>query len=133
MSSPPQAPPTIYHLGEKPLWEAAVAEQHDYFTESLAREGFTHATDSAARILPIGNAFYTGTPGDFVVLVIETAKLEAEVKMEKADAPLPGSDDPEPPTCPHIFGKVPQAAVTAVHAVVREAPGAGRFLSVDGL
>lgn len=34
-----EVPPTIYHLASKAEWEAAVAAQRDYFTESLEKVG----------------------------------------------------------------------------------------------
>lgn len=35
-----EVPPTIYHLASKAEWEAAVAAQRDYFTESLEKVGW---------------------------------------------------------------------------------------------
>jgi len=128
--STPEAPSTIYHLARKQEWEKAVAEERDYFTDSLEKEGFTHATAETKLILTIANAFYQSAPGDFVLLVIDTPKLSSKVVMEKSDSPLPGSDDPEPPTCPHVFGKIERDAVRAVKQVTREA-GTGKFLSID--
>jgi len=125
-----EAPSTIYHLAQKQDWEKAVAEKRDYFTDSLEKEGFTHATAETKLILTIANAFYQSAPGDFVLLVIDTPKLSSKVVMEKGDAPLPGSDDPEPPTCPHILGKIEQKAVRAVRQVTRE-EGTGKFLSIE--
>ena len=87
----PEAPSTIYHLAQKQEWEKAVAEERDYFTDSLEKEGFTHATAETKLILTIANAFYQSAPGDFVLLVIDTPKLSSKVVMEKGDAPLPGS------------------------------------------
>lgn len=125
-----EAPSTIYHLAQKQDWEKAVAEERDYFTDSLEKEGFTHATAETKLILTIANAFYQSAPGEFVLLVIETPKLSSKVVMEKGDAPLPGSDDPEPPTCPHIFGKIERDAVRGVKTVTRE-EGTGKFLSIE--
>ena len=126
-------PSTIYHLARKEDWDQAVAEgNRDYFTESLATEGFTHATGTTTFLLPIANTFYTSAPGDFVLLVIDSSKLHSEIKMERADAPLPGHDALGPPTCPHIFGKIEAAAVVKVLSVKRDA-GTGAFLSVEGL
>lgn len=82
-------------------------------------------------LLTIANAFYKTAPGDFVLLTIETAKLKSEVKLEQADAPLPGSESKEPPRCPHIFGPIEQDAVVKVSAVARAEDGT--FVSMEGL
>lgn len=82
-------------------------------------------------LLPISNAFYKGAPGDFVLLTIETARLKSEVKLETADAPLPGSGSNEPPRCPHIFGPIELDAVTKVSSVERAADGT--FVSMEGI
>lgn len=95
------------------------------------QEGFTHASGDTKMLLPIANAFYTKTPGDFVLLTIETARLKSKVKLERADAPLPGSGSDEPPRCPHIFGPLELDSVTKVSAVHRAADGT--FLGMDGI
>lgn len=37
MAADDEVPPTIYHLGTKEAWEAAVAAGRDYFTDSLEK------------------------------------------------------------------------------------------------
>lgn len=126
-----EVPSTIYHLATKADWESAVAENRDYFTESLEKEGFTHATGNIKLLLVIANAFYKAAPGAFVLLTIETGRLKSEVKLEQADAPLPGSESKEPPRCPHIFGPIELAAVVKVSRVERSEDGT--FVRMEGI
>lgn len=151
-----EVPSTIYHLAAKADWEAAVAENRDYFTDSLEKvrllcvvvtwldsgaagsfytcinqEGFTHATGNTKLLVIIANAFYKTVPGEFVLLTIETGRLKSEVKLEQADAPLPGSESQEPPRCPHIFGPIELAAVVKVSKVERTEDGT--FVSMEGI
>ena len=102
LMSSSEVPETIYHLARKVDWDAAVSEERDYFTESLQKEGITHASAGLDILLDIANSFYKGkryrlsmsnalspclfathteAPGDFVLLHVRTAALNCDVKM----------------------------------------------------
>ena len=106
--------------------------QHNTTQTQHQQEGFTHATGNTKLLLTIANAFYKTAPGEFVLLTIETARLKSEVKLEQADAPLPGSESKDPPRCPHIFGPIELDAVVKVSAI-RRSEEDGTFLSMEGV
>lgn len=43
-------------------------------------DGFTHLSDDPQLLLTVANMFYTDSPGDWIVLVLDPAKLTAEVR-----------------------------------------------------
>ena len=114
----------IYHIASAADWEQA-SRDGEYMTStrglSLAEQGFIHAS-TAPQVAPVANAFY-GDDQDLVVLVIDTGRLEPELRYE----PVPGWDDP----FPHIYGPL---NVDAVAATIPAGQGClGRFaFSADG-
>ncbi|EFJ53156.1 hypothetical protein VOLCADRAFT_86151 [Volvox carteri f. nagariensis] len=55
-------------------------------TALLVQDGFIHLTADPAFLLGIGNHFYRDVPGDFLLLVLDPAKLTAKVVFEPAAA-----------------------------------------------
>jgi uncharacterized protein (DUF952 family) len=45
------------------------------------QDGFIHLTADPSLLLEVANRFYTNSSGDWEVLVIDPAKLSAEVKI----------------------------------------------------
>lgn len=124
----------ILHLAPRADWEATPADQ-PYRTDSLAHEGFIHATQGDDLLLRIANAFYKDRPGEFVVLEIDEACLTSEVRWEVpappwGGAPLPPEasvSDTAPdgaPRFPHIYGPINRDAIIGARLAVRDADGA---------
>ena len=98
----------IYHIAARADWERALRDGA-YVTSTrgvtLAEQGYIHASE-AGQVAGVANAFYTGTGEDLVLLVIDPARVEAEIRYED----VPGADAP----FPHIYGPLSPGAVTAV-------------------
>ena len=91
----------IFHIANQAAWKTA-RRQGCYQLESLAREGFIHAS-TREQVLRTANRFYHGQTG-LVLLVIETGRLQAEVCYEDLNE--------EGMLFPHIYGAVNLDAVT---------------------
>jgi uncharacterized protein (DUF952 family) len=90
----------IYHIAPRTDWEHALrAGVHQPL--SLATEGFIHCS-TAAQVAWVAGAFYRDVP-DLVLLHIEVAKVEPELRVEG-----------EEPGFPHIYGPLDVAAVIHV-------------------
>ncbi|HET9620293.1 MAG TPA: DUF952 domain-containing protein [Kofleriaceae bacterium] len=98
---------TLLHITTQAEWDAARAAG-SYRPASLAREGFIHAS-TAAQVVATANAFFRGR-GDLVLLCIDPAKVDAEIRYEHP----PAGDPRAAETFPHIFGPLPPGAVVAV-------------------
>ncbi len=106
----------LLHITERAAWlDAAREGEYRMSTRgrTLAEEGLIHC--SLRHQLRGVAEFVYGDADDLVVLVIDEARLEAEVRYE---APEPGAD-----SYPHIYGAVPAHAVTAVIDVSRNSSG----------
>eukprot|EP00611_Tribonema_gayanum_P006587 TRINITY_DN1586_c0_g1_i1.p1 TRINITY_DN1586_c0_g1~~TRINITY_DN1586_c0_g1_i1.p1 ORF type:complete len:147 (-),score=28.93 TRINITY_DN1586_c0_g1_i1:51-491(-) len=119
----------IYHLVQKPLWEATRGSE--YLPPTYAHDGFIHATAEADQLLSVANHFYKDVQDAFICLQIDTAKLTSEVKYEPA-APV-GDKVAHASTrlFPHIFGPINADAVSAELPVVRAEDGT--FLEIQGV
>jgi uncharacterized protein (DUF952 family) len=67
-------------------------------------------------MLMVANRFYRDTPGDFVLLVIDPARLTSPLKWER-----PGDDLAS--LFPHIYGPIDRAAVVEIRTARRAADG----------
>jgi uncharacterized protein (DUF952 family) len=104
----------IYHIAVRTDWERALADgvyARSTVDKTLAEEGFIHASQ-ASQVARTANTYYRDVPGDLVLLVIDPARVGAEVRYED----VPGAELP----FPHIYGPL---NVDAVLAVVPLAPG----------
>lgn len=115
---------TILHLIRAEDYHA-LAEGEPWRPESLAAEGFIHCTTEPEVLLQVANSLYRQTPGDYLVLVIDPAKVTAPVKY-KAPAQPAGSLAQH--LFPHIYGPLNRDAIVAVRPARRTADGA--FLAV---
>ena len=109
----------IYHLAPAARWHAWPSEQ-PYFPAEYAADGFIHCTAGDALMIAVANRFYRATAGDYLLLVIDPARLAAPLKWE------PSGDDLAA-LFPHIYGPIDRAVVQEVRAVLRAADG--EFLS----
>jgi uncharacterized protein (DUF952 family) len=109
----------ILHITSKKGW-ADARTLGSYLAPSLSNEGFIHCS-TESQVLPVANAFYRGQ-SDLVLLVIDAAKLEAELKWEAPAGPAVAgiaADD----VFPHIFGPINLEAVAAVVDLVAAPDG----------
>ena len=102
-----------YHLVPVPVWEAR-GDAADYLPEAYAQDGFIHTTNGLEPLLEVANLFYTGDVRPYMVLVLDTTKLRAELRYDD-----PGS------VFPHIYGPLNTDAVIGTLAADRD--DAGRF------
>ena len=93
----------LLHIAHRLDWEAAQAAG-DYRADSLTAEGFIHCS-TTEQVLGPANEFYRGR-GDLVLLVIDPARLAAELVYE--DSYDSGT------AFPHIYGPLNLDAVTSV-------------------
>jgi uncharacterized protein (DUF952 family) len=89
---------------------------------------FIHCTAEAEVLLTVANAAFGAQPGDFVVLVIDPARLSADLRWEPPEPPAPAGSPLAGHLFPHLYGDLNREAVVQVRPAVR-APD-GTFLSV---
>lgn len=99
---------SIYHITERRSWEAAQATG-EYVTESLATQGFIHAS-TRQQVIETANLFYTGQDG-LLVLCIDPSKLNVPLEREAASGEVHRTDGG---LFPHIYGPLNLDAVTLV-------------------
>jgi uncharacterized protein (DUF952 family) len=103
----------LYHMLPAADW-AATAPGAPYRAPSLATEGFIHCSGDHAALLTVGNSFYRNEPGDWLVLVIDEAAVDAPVQWDAV----------EDTRFPHIYGPLNRSAVVDVVPFPRTAGGA---------
>ncbi|MEW2634072.1 DUF952 domain-containing protein [Streptomyces sp. NPDC048389] len=106
----------IFHVVPAGEWTA----ERDYAPASLAAEGFVHCSADEPSALCVVDARFREV-ADVLVLVIDEARLAAEVRWEG-----PGG------AFPHVYGPIGRSAVEAVMAVHRDAGGRPRQLTPWG-
>jgi uncharacterized protein (DUF952 family) len=105
----------IYHLALAARWHAWPSDQ-PYLPAEYDADGIIHCTAGDALMIAVANRFYRETVGDYVLLVIDPARLTALLKWE------PSSDDLAA-LFPHIYGPIDRGAVVEVRAVRRGVDG----------
>ena len=117
MPSDPNRKDPLYHLALRDEWEAAATAGASYrrstLGSSLEDVGFIHCS-FVHQVQRIADLVYRGR-NDIVLLVVDPARLDSEVRVETLD----GGDD----RFPHIYGPLPIDAVVAVEPVPLEADG----------
>jgi len=128
----------LYHLCSQASWDAATSSGVPYKPPTYDQDGFTHLTQDPALLIPVANTFYTGEPGDWIVLCLDDSKLSSEVKFEPAapvgsrpPAGLKGSAQADEPLFPHLYGPINFDAVCDKLPVKRASDGT--FLEIEGL
>jgi len=94
-----------------------VGAGREYAPASLAAEGFVHCSADEPSALAVVEARFRDVP-DVLVLVIDEARLGAEVRREGLGRAFP-----------HVYGPIERSAVEAVVAVHRDAGGHPRQLT----
>lgn len=110
----------IYHMVPAETW-AKVSDAAEYRAESLESEGFIHCTVGERNLLEVAERFYRDLPGDWLVLVLDPARIRSEVRW---------APQPDGLAYPHIHGPLNLDAVTEVRAFPRDVEG--RFLAFRG-
>lgn len=93
-----------------------------YLPRQFAQDGFIHCTTEPDVLLHIANTFYQDVPGDFLVLVIDPARVTAEVRFEPP-IPPPDGGPLAGLLFPHIYGPLNPEAVIAVRPAQRGPDG----------
>ena len=106
----------IYHLAPAARWRDWPAGA-GYLPAEYDADGFVHCTAGDELMLAVANRFYRTAPGDFVLLVIDPARLTSPLRWEQ-------STDGLAPLFPHIYGPIDRAAVVEVREVRRGQDGA---------
>ena len=101
MSEP--VPDRIFHVATLADWRRTL-ESGTYTTSTvgrtLAEEGFIHAS-RREQVQGVFDRYYRGVREDLVLLTIDTARLDSEVRVEPVGAT----------TFPHVYGPINRAAV----------------------
>ena len=106
----------LLHITERAAWlEAAGSGEYRMSTRgvTLENQGFIHCS-LRHQLRGVAEVVY-GDADDLVVLVIDSARVLADIRYE---APETGADK-----YPHIYGPLPTGAVTAVIPVCRDPVG----------
>jgi uncharacterized protein (DUF952 family) len=106
----------IYHLAPAARWHGWPSGE-PYLPAEYADDGFVHCTAGDELMLQVANRFYRDAPGDFVLLVIDPARLAAPLKWEAS------ADDDLAAKFPHIYGPIDRDAIVEVRAARRAADG----------
>ena len=84
-----------------------------YKPATFLDEGFIHCTDGLDNVTAVGNRYYKDDLRMYVVLVIDRAKVQPEIRYE----------DPER-IYPHIYGPLNRDAIREVLPLMRSPGGA---------
>jgi uncharacterized protein (DUF952 family) len=108
---PERLPERIFHIATAADWRATLATG-TYTTStagrSLVEEGFIHAS-RREQVQGVFDRYYRGLGEDLVLLTIDPARLESEVRMD------PVGED----TYPHVHGPINRSAVVDVEPLNR--------------
>lgn len=110
-------PSITYHLVAEPYYESTNASE-DYTPEAFASDGFIHCTDGVENVIATANRYCKDDVRPYLVLLIDTERVSAEVKYEEPEQ-----------IYPHIYGPLNRDAIVVVQPVERVADGT--FLAID--
>lgn len=102
----------IYHIVAADYYNNLPADQ-PYLPPRFAEEGFIHCTRGEDRVLLVANTLYRKTPGQFLLLVIDERRVQAEIRNEIVGEIL----------FPHIYGPLNRDAIVRVQEMARAADG----------
>jgi uncharacterized protein (DUF952 family) len=120
----------IYHLVPAEYFYS-LPPGRPYVPREFGHDGFIHCTAGADTLLAVANQWLAGTPGDFLVLIIDPDKLTAPLKWEAPAPPLrsgeaahgPGVGAPPAGTFPHVYGPLNRDAITDIRRMRRHTDG----------
>src|SRR5262249_47739818 len=105
----------IYHLASAARWRDWPANT-PYLPAEYYADGFVHCTAGDDLMVQVANRYYRAAPGDFVLLVIDSNRLTAELRWE-----APG--DGLAPQFPHVYGPIDREAIVGVRQMRRAESG----------
>lgn len=105
-----------WHMAPVEVWEAQKALPL-YSPEAWDQDRFVHCTDDAVELLAVANRYYISDGRPWLALRIECDRIEDPVIYED---PLQ--------LFPHIYGRLPVAAVVDVVTLIRDHQG--RFIGI---
>lgn len=103
--------PLTFHLVRADYFRSCDAHS-DYVPAAFDDDGFIHCTDGAQNLADTANRHYRDDRNMYVALVIDVAKVRADVRYED-DARI----------YPHIYGPLNRDAIVNIIPVLREADG----------
>ena len=71
----------IYHLAPAARWNTWPGGE-SYLPDDYINDGFIHCTAGDELMLRVANHYYQATPGEYVLLVLETDLLTSELRWE---------------------------------------------------
>jgi uncharacterized protein (DUF952 family) len=125
----------IYHLATESDF-CTLTKDNIYIPTLYEQDGFIHCTGEPDTLLTVANDYFASVEEPVLTLVIEVARLTAEVKFEPP-APIAGggvSHVREGLLFPHIYGPLNVDAVTGVGVLTKEAGQFGwpeKFVGVE--
>jgi uncharacterized protein (DUF952 family) len=112
----------IYHIASRSAWSEARG-RGDYRAESLETQGFIHCS-TEEQVVPVTQQFYSGQH-DLLLLVIEPALLEPDLKWEPPAEGAPPPGVAEGDLFPHVYGPINLDAIVRVFDL--ESASDGKF------
>jgi uncharacterized protein (DUF952 family) len=95
----------LFHILSREAWSSASADAR-YMPPSLATDGFIHLS-TAEQLLPTAERYFAGRT-DLVVLAIDPARIDAELRYEEAHGE----------SFPHLYGSLAREAVVGVEPLI---------------
>ncbi len=95
-----------------------------YVPRQFEKDGFIHCAVDAAVLLQVANRFYRQVSEELLVLVIDPARVAAQIRYEP-----PGHPDGTPATSdetrlfPHIYGPLEREAIVSIRTALRAPDG----------
>ena len=123
-------PTKIYHLCPKDDWEKR-PNRFNYFAANFEKDQVVRCTHEIGRLVETANCFYEkSSPPNvtWICLEVDTICL----RMNGIECKMIPSEMDANLKCPHVYGGIPQEAVTNTFEVKREQT-TGEFLIVSGL
>ncbi|KAL7578069.1 hypothetical protein ACA910_015004 [Epithemia clementina (nom. ined.)] len=123
-------PTKIYHLCPQDDWEKR-PNKLTYFAAGFEKDQVVRCTHEIGRLVETANCFYQASSPPHVpwlCLELDTFCL----RMNGIECQMVTSEMHATLKCPHVYGGIPQEAVTHVWQVQRD-PSTGAFLVVQGL
>ncbi len=145
----------IYHMCQKKLWEAAVANGDNYIPPTFVEDGgFVHAAQHPEQLLQVANHFYQTKSKniEWICLQLRPSVLLKEYGIRTVwESPAPvgttpsfhkgepttdgSSSNQDEPKFPHVYGGIPTSSsptvVANIYPMIRNANG--KFISIPGL
>lgn len=77
----------MFHMCPADTWASLKQTSTNYYPPTYEADGFIHLTADPSLLLQVGNHFYKGDPGKWILLVIDSSKLSSEVRIHHRSPP----------------------------------------------